>query len=242
MAARVRVGRLLQGRRGRFATQIYTFEFYVVYDWLVPLTAKQAAFRSLLESLVVNQEMAPTLRELCLAAGFSSTRSAVQYLDALEHAGIISRGPGARNLRILRRIEQEAIGSAETVQIPVIGRIAAGNPILAKENILDYRAVANTFLRPGFQHFLLEVRGDSMDRAGIGDGDLVLVRQQTTASNGDRVVALVDQDATVKRLRIGAEAALLEPVSSNPVHKPIVIRQGFRIQGIVIASLPRPST
>ena len=78
-----------------------------------------------------------------------------------------------------------------------------------------------------------------MDQAGIADGDLVLVRQQPTASNGERVVALIDEDATVKRLRIGAESVLLEPVSSNPTHKPIVVRRDFKIQGVVVATIPK---
>ena len=81
-----------------------------------------------------------------------------------------------------------------------------------------------------------------MDLAGIGDGDLVLVRQQPTAMNGDRVVALIDQDATVKRLRIGTESVLLEPVSSSPTHKPIVVGRDFRIQGVVVTTLPKETS
>ena len=81
-----------------------------------------------------------------------------------------------------------------------------------------------------------------MDQAGIADGDLVLIRQQSTALNGERVVALIDQDATVKRLRIGAESVVLEPVSSNSTHKPIVVGRDFRIQGVVVATIPRETS
>jgi repressor LexA len=78
-----------------------------------------------------------------------------------------------------------------------------------------------------------------MNEAGIQDGDLVLVRQQTTARSGERVVALIDNDATVKRLRLGTESAILEPVSSNPKHKPIIVGRDFRIQGIVVVAIPK---
>lgn len=191
--------------------------------------------------LFEQQGIPPSVREMQLAGGFASTRSVVQFLDALEAAGFIVRGPGARNLRIVRRAEDELDDSAETVAVPVIGTVAAGIPLLAEQNIIDHRPVAKNLLRRGAQHFLLKVHGDSMDQAGIADGDLVLVRQQQAASNGERVVALIDDDATVKRLRIGAESVLLEPISSNPIHKPIVLRRDFKIQGVVIATIPKTS-
>lgn len=189
--------------------------------------------------LFEQQGIPPSVREIQIAGSFASTRSVVQYLDALEASGFIARGPGSRNLRIVRRAEDDLDDSAETVALPVVGTVAAGTPLLAEQNIVDHRLVATNLLRRGAQHFLLTVRGDSMDQAGIGDGDLVLVRQQPTASNGERVVALIDEDATVKRLRIGPESVLLEPVSSNPTHKPIVLRRDFKIQGVVIATIPK---
>lgn len=184
----------------------------------------------------------PSVREIQMSGSFASTRSVVQYLDALEAGGFIVRGPGSRNLRIVRRAVDDRDDSAETVLVPVLGTVAAGTPLLAEQNIIDHRPVATNLLRRGAQHFLLKVRGDSMDRAGIADGDLVLVRQQQTASTGERVVALIDEDATVKRLRIGAESVLLEPISSNPTHKPIVVRRDFKIQGVVIATIPKDAS
>jgi repressor LexA len=201
------------------------------------LTPKQAGFLQLLADLNDQLGIPPTVREVQAAGGFASSRSVVQYLDALAAAGFIVRGPGARNLRIIRRGADDLADSAETALVPVVGTVAAGTPLLAEENIVEHRRVARSLLRRGSRHFLLKVRGDSMDRAGIADGDLVLVRQQPTASNGERVVALIDQDATVKRLRIGAESVLLQPDSSNPAHKPIVVGRDFRIQGIVVATI-----
>lgn len=210
----------------------------VYFDWM-PLTQKQASFLQMLVELVEQHGIPPSVREIQMAGGFASTRSVVQYLDALEAAGFIVRGAGSRNLRILRRAGDDSPDSADTIAVPVVGTVAAGTPLLAEENIVDHRPVATTLLRRGSSHFLLKVRGDSMDQAGIADGDLVLIRQQSTALNGERVVALIDQDATVKRLRIGAESVVLEPVSSNSAHKPIVVGRDFRIQGVVVATIPR---
>jgi repressor LexA len=204
----------------------------------MPLTSKQTAFLQMLVDLVEQQGIPPSVREIQMAGNFASTRSVVQYLDTLENAGYITRGPGSRNLRILRRSSDDRADSIGTVAVPVVGTVAAGTPLLAEENIVEHRPVAADLLRGGSRHFLLKVRGDSMNQAGIVDGDFVLVRQQPTALNGDRVVALIDEDATVKRLRIGVESVLLEPVSSNPIHKSIVLRRDFKIQGVVVATIP----
>jgi repressor LexA len=204
----------------------------------MPLTQKQRAFLNLLLELVERNHVPPSLREIQAAGRFASTRSVVQYLNALQDAGFIQRGVGSRNLRILRPADNSE-ESAHTVSIPVIGEVAAGSPILAEENVVDHRPVSANLVRRGSHHFLLRVRGDSMNEAGIQDGDLVLVRQQTTARSGERVVALIDNDATVKRLRLGTESAILEPVSSNPKHKPIIVGRDFRIQGIVVVAIPK---
>jgi repressor LexA len=206
------------------------------------LTQKQADFLKVLVALIEDQGIPPTIREIQLAGRYASTRSVVQYLDTLESAGYILRGPGPRNLRILQRASDGQVDCAEIVDVPVIGTVAAGMPLLAEENIVDHRSILTSLLRRGSRHFLLKVRGNSMDLAGIGDGDLVLVRQQPTAMNGDRVVALIDQDATVKRLRIGTESVLLEPVSSSPTHKPIVVGRDFRIQGVVVTTIPKETS
>ncbi len=207
----------------------------------MPLTRKQLALLKLLVDLSTEKGFPPTLRELQAAGGFASTRSVVQYLDVLEAAGFIERGPGSRNLRVLRTTEGDGATGVATAPVPILGTVAAGTPLLAEENITGYRQVATDLLRSGFRHFLLRVQGDSMDLAGIADGDLVLVRQQPSASNGERVVALIDDSATVKRLRLGREAIVLEPVSSNPNHAPIIVSQDFRVQGIVVATVPRAS-
>jgi repressor LexA len=158
----------------------------------------------------------------------------IQYLDALERAGVITRGDGPRNIRIVRQASM-----VNTVGVPVIGRVAAGQPILAEENIVDEIQVDRAMAASSHQYYFLVVQGDSMDRAGIQDGDYLLVRYQEVADDGAIVVVLMDDSATVKRLRRSRDVAILQPVSSNPMHRPIVVGTDFMIQGVVVASLPR---
>lgn len=201
---------------------------------MLTLTPKQRNFLQILARYLREHGSAPTIRELQHAAGLQSSRSVVQYLDALETAGVIARGEGSRNIRLTQHVD-----GVDTVMVPVVGQIAAGLPILAEENVIDQISVARSIARGPSRYFFLEVHGDSMDRAGIRDGDLILIRQQTTASAGEIVVALIDDCATVKKLRVAINAAVLEPVSTNPRHRPIVVDRDFRIQGVVVATIPK---
>lgn len=203
------------------------------------LTPKQLLFLDRLVEYQAREGVPPSVREMQALGGFRSPRSVAQFLDALQQAGYIERASGARNVRILRRPAGAAPSDrADTVLVPLLGRVAAGQPILAAENVEDYIPVSTSLARGRWNYFILRVRGDSMNRARIQDGDLVLVRQQHTAETGEHVVALIDDSATVKRLRIGRDAILLEPQSTNPVHRPIVVGPEFRVQGVVIATIP----
>jgi len=183
------------------------------------LTANQRQLLARLVEYQAREGLPPNVRKMQALAGFRSPLGVVQFLEALEKAGYIQRTSGAHNVRILRRpIGVEIPDRAHTVLVPIIGEVAAGRPRLSAENIEGYLPVATSLARGRWNYFLLRVRGDSMDRAGIRDGDLVLVRKQDTADHGDRVVALIDDSATVKRLRAGRDAVLLEPVSTNPAH------------------------
>jgi repressor LexA len=201
------------------------------------LTEKQLSFFRILLELRRKLGTPPTIRQLQAAARFTSPRSVTQFLEALERAGYIERGSGARNIRILR-VDADAAERARTVEVPIVGNVAAGTPILAAENIEAAIPVAEKVARPPYTYFFLRVKGDSMNRAGIRDGSLALIRQQQTARNGDVVVALIDDEATVKRLRLAGGLAVLEPVSSNPKHKPIVVDGEFRVQGVVVTTMP----
>jgi repressor LexA len=203
------------------------------------LTPKQLLFLERLVEYQAREGVPPSVREMQALGGFRSPRSVAQFLDALQQAGYIERAAGARNVRILKRPPGAASSDrADTVLVPLVGRVAAGQPILAAENVEDYIPVSTSLARGRWNYFILRVQGDSMDRAGIQHGDLVLVRQQDTAEPGDKVVALIDDNATVKRLRVGRDAILLEPLSTNPVHRPIVVGPEFRVQGVVVATIP----
>lgn len=198
------------------------------------LTTKQRTFLQILVRHLREHGSAPTIRELQVAAGLQSSRSVIQYLDALEAARVIARGEGARNIRLVT-----PSGGSDTVAVPVVGRVAAGQPILAEEHVVDEIPVSRTIARGAHRYYFLEVRGDSMDLAGIHDGDFVLVRYQETAEDLSTVIALIDDSATVKILRLTNGAAILQPSSSNPAHRPIVVDAEFRIQGVVVATFQR---
>lgn len=172
---------------------------------------------------------------------FRSPRSVTQLFEALERSGYVQRLKGARNVRILREPPTAHPERAETVAVPVIGRVAAGLPILAEENIESVIQVSKAIARGSARYFALRVVGDSMDNAGIREDDLVVVRQQPSAIAGDKVVALIDDEATVKVYRPAGDAVVLEPRSTNPKHRPIVVERELVIQGVVVATVPADS-
>jgi SOS regulatory protein LexA len=183
----------------------------------------------------IRNSVPPTIEELRRLLGVGSTRTVLRYLDVLKEEGYIDRWSGARGLRMRK-------GSAPTLEtrlVPIVGEAPAGSLMPAEENILGQVQMPKEFLQPpSAKFFLLRVRGDSMDRAKvesqtIEDGDLVLVRQQERADPGKIVVALVDGEATIKKLVKGPGYYVLQPESNNPKNRPIIVAQDFRIQGIV---------
>jgi repressor LexA len=127
--------------------------------------------------------------------------------------------------------------SEQTVEVPVVGRAACGMPILAEENIEEMIPVSTKIAAPQYKYYMLRAKGDSMDQAGINDGDMVLVRQQATARHGDIVVALIDDAATIKQYNTTGSMVVLKPVSSNPAHRPIIMTRDFMVQGVVVRTI-----
>jgi len=203
------------------------------------LTAKQRRFLEQLHAFITREGAPPTVREMQAIGGFRSPRSVAQYLEVLERAGYVRRGRGARNVRVVREPPPRGTDDrAKTIDVPIVGHVPAGAAVLATENLEGHAKVGLSLARPGYTYFLLRVHGNSMDLAGIDDGDLVLVRQQATARSGDVVVALIDNEVTVKRLHLGSDVAVLKPESTCTTHRPIIVDAEFRIQGLVIAALP----
>lgn len=183
----------------------------------------------------IRSSVPPTVEELRRLLGVGSTRTVLRYLDALKEEGYIERWSGARGLRMRRG----SAGGLETRLIPIVGEAPAGQLMPAEQNILGQVQIPKEFLKPiNSKFFLLRVRGDSMNRAKvegqtIEDGDLVLVRQQEKTDPGKVVVVLVDGEATIKRLVKGPGYYVLRPESTNSEHRPIIVAQDFRVQGIV---------
>ncbi|MEW7280213.1 transcriptional repressor LexA [Aquimarina sp. 2201CG1-2-11] len=119
------------------------------------------------------------------------------------------------------------------VSIPVLGNVACGHPLFAEENIETEISVSTKLIRKGKNYFILRASGDSMNKANIDDGDLVLIRQEQTAEDGDKVVALIDDEATIKEFCNQGNMIVLKPQSSNKEHQPIILTRNFKIQGIV---------
>ncbi|MFA4974273.1 MAG: transcriptional repressor LexA [bacterium] len=185
---------------------------------------------------IVHTGQAPSVRKLAALLGYRSPRSAAVIINRLQEAGYLARRPNGE-LRLLRS-PSETTDHARTVQVPLVGTAPCGAPLLATENIEATIPVSVGLARPPHRYFLLRTQGDSMTLAGIKDGGLVLVRQQSTAENGQIVVALIDDDATIKEYRRDDKVIMLLPRSRNPRHKPIILTRDFLVQGVVVASIP----
>ena len=198
--------------------------------------AERRAIREIRNSLMHIGRI-PSMRELMSSLGYKSPRSASLIVDKLIKKGVLRRKEDG-GLQFIKNLEDDT-SRAQTVDVPLIGMIACGTPMLAEENVQGMISVSTKLARPPHRYFLLKAKGDSMDQKGIEDGDLVLVRQQTTAKDGDTVVALIDDEATIKEFRIGGETFVLKPRSKNKQHQPIVLTKDFQIQGVVVTAIPK---
>jgi repressor LexA len=196
------------------------------------VTARQQEILDFLAGYVEQHGYPPSIREIGAAFGIKSLRGVTVHLDALKRKGFIRRESTSRSINVLG-MHQSA---ADLVPLPILGAIAAGTPLLAVENIEGEMPVPRSMIGATQGAFLLRVRGDSMVGAHIVDGDLVVIRPQQAAENGDLVAALLGEEATVKRFRSeGGEAAL---VPANPAYQPIPLRgRDVRLVGKVVGLL-----
>tara|TARA_R110002049_G_scaffold16732_3_gene66239 strand:- start:2977 stop:3576 length:600 start_codon:yes stop_codon:yes gene_type:complete len=139
----------------------------------------------------------------------------------------------ARELLDSNQLVTKESNISDTVEVPLIGSVSCGLPIFAEENIEAQIPVSTKLIRKSENYFLLRAFGDSMNKKGINSGDLLLVKQQQVAENKDLVLALVDDDATVKEFINNGDTIILKPHSTNPKHQPIILTNDFRIQGII---------
>lgn len=185
------------------------------------ISAKQQEILEYIKSQLLAKGYPPSVREICEAVHLRSTSSVHSHLETLEKNGFIRRDPTKpRAIEILD--DEFALTRREMVNIPIIGTVTAGEPILAVENISGYFPVPAEML-PNANLFMLAVRGDSMINAGILNGDHVIVQQQNSANNGDMVVAMVDDSATVKTFYKEDGYYRLQP--QNDALSPIITKQ-----------------
>ena len=216
-----------------------------------PLTDRQEKILSFIKKSIQDQGYPPTIREIGEHFGIRSTNGVNDHLKALERKGYLLRGElksralsvieGGRSQagrfpRLARR-ELSAVGDGDVVEVPVVGKVAAGEPILAQENITDHVRIDSVLLGDGGRKvFALRVSGDSMIGDGIFDGDYIFVRKQLHAGAGEIVVAMIEDEATVKRFYPEGDRVRFQP--SNPHLKPIYVsREDFRetqIIGVVV--------
>ena len=185
------------------------------------ITDKQREILEYIKEMILKKGYPPAVREICEAVHLKSTSSVHSHLESLEKNGYIRRDPTKpRTIEILD--DDFALTRRELVNVPVIGTVAAGVPILAEQNIEDYLPIPAEIL-PNKEVFMLKVKGNSMIEAGIYNGDKVIVAKQPNAENGDKVVALVDDSATVKTFYKENGHFRLQPENSSM--DPIIIDQ-----------------
>ena len=183
------------------------------------LTDKQQQILEFIKHRILEKGYPPAVREICQAVHLRSTSSVHSHLETLERKGYIRRDP--TKPRAIEIIDDDFnLARREIVHIPIVGTITAGEPILAVENIEDYFPMQPDFISSR-DTFMLHVRGESMINAGIMDGDLVIIQQQPTADNGDIVVAMIDDSATVKRFYKEDGHYRLQP--ENDAMDPIIV-------------------
>jgi repressor LexA len=197
------------------------------------ITARQQRILDFIAETVRERGYPPTVREIGEAVGLTSSSSVHAQLANLEKMGLLHKDPTKPRAMTLSTEESKATGTV----VPLLGRIAAGTPIMAAEQIEDYVSVPTDFARSG-EHFALRVAGDSMIGAGILDGDMVVIRSQESATDGDIVAAVMpgpaEDEATVKRL--GHDGARVMLIPENPALSPFEMLDG-RIVGKVVAVL-----
>ena len=194
-----------------------------------PVSKKQKEVLEYIKKEILHRGFPPAVREICQAVGLKSTSSVHAHLESLEKAGYIRRDPSKpRAIEILD--EEFSMTRREMVNVPLVGTVRAGEPILAQENITDYIPIPAEYM-PNNPSFMLRVKGESMINAGIFDGDCLLVSQTPVAGNGDIVVALLEDSATVKTYYKEEGHIRLQP--ENDEMDPIIVNGDVDILGKV---------
>ena len=192
------------------------------------------AIRHIRNHLTYNGRM-PSIRVLQKMLNYKSPRSVSIILERLIDKGILNKDKDGKYILLQNETSNSDNEQATTVDIPLLGTVACGSPIYAEENIEAKIPVSDKLIKPSHKYFLLKSYGDSMNAKGIDENDLVLVKHQQTACTGDIVVALIDNEATIKEFVKNKDNIVLKPHSRNKKHQPIILTTDFRIQGKVVS-------
>lgn len=180
---------------------------------------KQVEIYEFMKHYVLDKGYPPSVREICEAVGLKSTSTVHGHLERLEKKGLIRRDPTKpRAIELIK----DSVTKREIIDIPVIGKVTAGLPILAVENIEDTFSIPLNFVKSNNELFMLNISGESMIEAGILDGDLAIIEKVNIADNGEIVVALIDNEATLKRFFKEKDHIRLQP--ENSTMKPIIVK------------------
>ena len=199
---------------------------------LIMLNAKQKQVLSFIRTYYRDNGKLPTVREVQSEFWYASPRSAQVIINALLNEGFLLRWNDKR--LILWKTEE----TGTTIDVPLVGDVACWNPIFAEENTEAYYAVSTQIASPPYKYFFLRAKWDSMNLEGINHGDLVLVREQNHANNGQKVVALINDEATIKEYQAHKDYIALIPHSDNNKHRPIILHDDFLIQWVFVKAFP----
>ncbi|MDP4000468.1 MAG: transcriptional repressor LexA [bacterium] len=198
------------------------------------LSPRQKQTFDIIQKHIKDQGLPPTIREIMAALKVNYPRGVQRHLEALEKKGYITRDSRSRGITIADKFRQVAADVSDAIaRIPILGRIPAGGPMLAEENIEEWVTLPTDLTKGKRDVFILRAQGDSMIGAGIFDGDLLICQPTDHAENGDIVAALIGDDATVKRLVKRRDATYLQP--ENPKYENIYPDQDWKVQGKVMA-------
>jgi repressor LexA len=204
------------------------------------LTQRQKEILDFISSQISSLGFPPTISEIQKQFSFKSPNAVGQHLKALVKKGWIKRHPHkSRGIEIISINGKERNGQPNTISVPLVGRISAGSPLLAEENIETTIAVDKYLVQRYGRLFALKVHGESMIKAGIYHGDIVIAHQQSMAENGDIVIALLGDEATVKRFHHKNRSVILQPENDAMAPIKVAEREDFRILGKVVATLRR---
>ncbi len=212
-------------------------------DGSTALTRRQQEILDLIRTKVASRGYPPSVREIGEAVGLSSPSTVHSHLSSLVQFGYLRRDPSKpRAIEVVDQTSEMSTAAVHSTiergpirEVPLVGHVAAGSPILAEQHIDEVFPLPESLVGTG-PVFMLKVRGDSMIEDGILDGDYVVIRQQSEARNGDTVAALIDEEeATIKRFERSGDTVTLHP--ANPRYEPMVFRGGVEIVGVVVSVL-----